>query len=118
MAGDGIDGFTLKLGVPKRTGGGYVFVYGAAPAPPGPALLRQVQLPLACCQPRKARVSEITTPDRLRFGAPPPGSRVIIVTRQQLDGWRGLPMRFDVIIPDRQGPAAPAKAPPNHQTGA
>jgi hypothetical protein len=36
---------------------------------------------------------------------PWPGSRVIIATQQQLNGWRDIPKRLDVIVPVRQAPA-------------
>ena len=43
------------------------------------------------------------------FGAPWPGSRVIIATQQQVDGWRDLLRRLDAIVPGGQGPAVPLK---------
>ena len=43
--------------------------------------------------------SDITELYVKRYGKPPPGSRVIILIVQQLDGWRDNPQRTDAIVP-------------------
>jgi hypothetical protein len=107
MAGDGSDGFTLKLGVPK-TPAGYILVFAARPRGRGRRYCDK--LPYLCLLPApKGGVSEITAQYCERHGVPWPGSRVIIVTQQQLNGWRDLPRRLDVIVPGGEGPATKPK---------
>ena len=37
-----------------------------------------------------------------KFGNPPPGSRVFIQTRQQVDGQQDLPVPTDVVVPGKR----------------
>jgi hypothetical protein len=107
MAGDGKHGFTLKLGVPK-TPGGHILVFGARPCSPGRRYCDKLRY-LGLLPAPKGGVSEITAPYCERYGVPWPGSRVIITTQQQLNGWRDIPRRLDVIVPAGQGPATKPK---------
>jgi hypothetical protein len=111
MTGDGVDGVTLMIGVPKVPAG-YVLVFGARPYSPGRRYCDKFRY-LGLLPAPKGGVSEITTLYYERYGMPPPGSRVIIVTQQQVDGWRGMLMRLDVIVPLGPGPAARPKRRPS-----
>jgi hypothetical protein len=103
MAGDGGDGIALKLGVPKRPVG-HILVFGARPRSPGRRYCDKLRF-LGLLPAPKGGVSNITAQYCERHGMPWPGSRVIIATQQQLNGWRDIPRRLDVIVPGRQGPA-------------
>jgi hypothetical protein len=107
MAGEGRDGFTLKLGVPKLPAG-HILVFGARPCSPGRRYCDKLRY-LGLVPAPKGGVSEITAQYCERHGVPWPGSRVIIATQQQLNGWRDIPRRLDVIVPREQGPAAKPK---------
>src|ERR1039457_7028604 len=107
MAGEGRDGFTLKLGVPK-TPAGHILVFGARPCSPGRRYCDKLPY-LGLLPAPKGGVSEITAQYCEKYGVPWPGSRVIITTQQQLNGWRDIPRRLDVIVPVRQSPAAKPK---------
>ena len=104
IAGDGRHGLTLKLGVPKAPVG-HILVFGARPCSPGRRYCDKLRY-LGCLPAPSGGVSDITAQYCARHGVPRPGSRVIIATQQQLNGWRDLPRRLDVIIPARPVPAA------------
>jgi hypothetical protein len=104
MAGDGSDGFTLKLGVPKVPAG-HILVFGARPCSPGRRYCDKLRY-LSLLPPPTGGLSDLTAPYCERHGVPWPGSRVIIATQHQVDGWRDIPRRLDVIIPGGPGPAA------------
>jgi hypothetical protein len=103
IAGDGGDGITLKLGVPKPPVG-HILVFGARPCSPGRRYCDKLRY-LGLLPAPKGGVSNITARFCERHGMPWPGSRVIIATQQQLNGWRDIPKRLDVIVPVRQAPA-------------
>src|ERR1035441_3148950 len=103
MTGDSRDGATLLLGVPKVPAG-HVLVFGARPCSPGRRYCDKLRY-LGLLPAPKGGVSEITARFCERLGMPWPGSRVIIATQQQLNGWRDIPKRLDVIAPLRQVPA-------------
>jgi hypothetical protein len=107
MTGDGRDGVTLLLGVPKVPAG-HVLVFGARPCSPGRRYCDKLRY-LGPLPAPKGGMSEITALYYEKHGVPPPGSRVIIALQQQVDGWRGIPRRLDVVIPSRQGPAPKPK---------
>jgi hypothetical protein len=107
MTGDGRHGFILKLGVPKAPVG-HILVFGARPCSRGRRYCDKLRY-LGLLPTPKGGVSEITAQYCERHGVPWPGSRVIIATQQQLNGWRDLPRRLDVIVPGGQGPAAQPK---------
>ncbi len=103
MAGDKRDGVTLKLGVPMRLAG-HILLFGARPCSPGRRYCDKLRF--ICVLPAASRgVIDITARYCERLGVPWPGSRVIIATQQQLNGWRDISRRLDVIVPVRQGPA-------------
>ncbi len=102
MTGGGRHGFTLKLGVPNPPAG-HILVFGARPCSPGRRYCDKLRY-LGPLPPPSGGVSDLTAPYCEKYGMPWPGSRVIIATQQQLNGWRDLPRRLDVIVPARQGP--------------
>ena len=103
MVGDGSDGFTLKLGVPKVPAG-HILVFGARPCRPGRRYCDKLRY--LCLLPAPTGgLSDLAAPYCERHGVPWPGSRVIIATQHQVDGWRDIPRRLDVIIPGGPGPA-------------
>jgi hypothetical protein len=53
---------------------------------------------------------DITEPYLKKFGNPPPGSRVFITMRQQVNGWRNLPQRLEAVFRPSTAPATPAKS--------
>jgi hypothetical protein len=52
---------------------------------------------------------DITEPYLRKLGNPPPGSRVFISVRQQVNGWRTLPHRLDAVFRLTTNPATPAQ---------
>jgi hypothetical protein len=107
VAGDDKAGFILKLGVPGAPEG-HVLVFGARPCSPGRRYCDKLTY-LGLLPAPSGGVSEITTLYCKRYGVPRPGSRVIIAIQQQMNGWRNLPMRLDVVIPSEQAPATKSK---------
>ena len=107
MTGDGIGGATLKIGVPKALAG-HVLVFGARPCSPGRRYCDKFSY-LGLLPAADGGASDITTQYYEKYGVPRPGSRVIILTQQQVNGWRDMLMRLDVVVPLEQGPAARPK---------
>jgi hypothetical protein len=107
LTGEGRGGVTLKLGVPQAPEG-HVLVFGALPCSPGRRYCDKFSY-LGLLPAQKEGVSEISTLYYERHGVPPPGSRVIILMQQQVNGWRDIPRRLDVVVPLRQGPVAQPK---------
>jgi hypothetical protein len=107
VTGDGRDGLTLRLHVPQLPSG-YVLVFGARPCSPGRRYCDKLRY-IGLLPAPSGGWSEITTLYRRKYGVPPSGSRVIIATQQQLDGWRDRLMRLDVIVPAVPGPATRPK---------
>ena len=87
----------LKLSVP-RTPATDILVLGAAPCSAGVSFVNHFvilgRLPAA-----QAGYSHITELYAARYGAPPPGMRVFIRTRQVRDGWGDVPIQTTPIVP-------------------
>jgi len=111
MAVVGRHKLTLKLGVPKALAG-HILVFGARPCSPGRRYCDKLTY-LGVLSAPSGGVCEITALYCDRYGVPQPGSRVIIATQQQVDGWRDMLQRHDVIIPGGPGPATNPKRPRN-----
>jgi hypothetical protein len=107
VVGDGRDGLTLKVHVPKAPSG-HVLVFGVRPCSPGRRYCDKLRY-IGLLPAPSGGWSEITTLYCKKYGVPPSGSRVIVATQQQLDGWRDRPMRLDVIVPDRPAPGTQPK---------
>jgi hypothetical protein len=107
LTGDGKYGVTLKLEVPEVPVG-HVLVFGARPCSPGRRYCDKFSY-LGLLPAPNGGVSDISTLYYERYGVPWPGSRVIIATQQQVNGWRDMLMRLDVVVPLGPGPAAQPK---------
>jgi hypothetical protein len=107
MVCDGRAGFALKLGVPKLPTG-HILIFAARPCSPGRRYCDKLRY-LGPLPAPSGGMSDITTRFCEKYGMPLPGSRVIIATQQQLDGWRGILRRLDVIVPAGRSPAAQPK---------
>lgn len=107
MVGDGRAGITLKLGVPKLPAG-HILIFGARPCSPGRRYCDKFRYLGLLPAPFRG-MADITARFCEKYGMPLPGSRVIIATQQQLDGWRGILRRLDVIVPVGRSPAAQPK---------
>jgi hypothetical protein len=107
IAGHGPHGATLKLVVPKVPAG-HVLVFGARPCSPGRRYCDKWKY-LGLLPAPSGGVSDISLLYYQVYGVPRPGSRVIIATQQQLNGWRDMLRRLDVVIPVDQGPATRPK---------
>ena len=106
-ADEGIWGVTLKLNVPEDWEG-HILVFGARPCSPGRRYCDKLRY-LGPLPAPSGGVSDITAPYCERHGVPRRGSRVIIAIQQQVNGWRDLPMRLDVIVPGGKGLAGPPR---------
>jgi hypothetical protein len=107
ITGKGRDGVTLKLRVPTVPEG-HVLVFGARPCSPGRRYCDKLRY-LGLLPAPSGDFSDITTLYYERYGVPWPGSRVIIATQQQVNGWRDMLMRLDVVLPGGQGQAVQPK---------
>jgi hypothetical protein len=87
----------LKLPV-STTPATDILVFAAAPCSAGVSFVNHYvmlgRLPAA-----EAGYSHITQLYVARYGAPAPGTRVFIRTRQTRDGWNDFPLQTDAIIP-------------------
>ena len=105
---DGRGGFTLKLGVPEVPAG-HILVFGARPCNAGRRYCDKFCY-LGLLPAPVGGLSNITKLYCEKFGEPWPGSRVIIATQHQLDGWRGILLRIDAVVRGGQGlPAKPRR---------
>ena len=107
VVGKGQAGITLKLGVPKLPAG-HVLIFGARPCSPGRRYCDKFRY-IGLLSAASGSMCDITARFCEKYGMPPPGSRVIIATQQQLDGWRDILRRLDVIVPAGRSPAARPK---------
>jgi hypothetical protein len=107
IARDDSDGFTLNLSVPKVPAG-HILVYGARPCNAGRRYCDKFCY-LGVLPAPVGGVSDIARMYCAKYGRPRPGSRIIIATRQQVDGWRGILLRIDAIVPGGQAPATKPK---------
>ena len=77
-----------------------IMVFGQAPCSAGRCKRRNVSY-LGLLTPRQDGRSEITEMYKAKFGEPPPGTKVFIVTCQQKNGWKGFDHESSAIVPDR-----------------
>jgi hypothetical protein len=77
-----------------------IMVFGQAPCSAGRSKRRNVSY-LGLLPPKQDGRSEITDLYKAKFGEPPPGTKVFIVTCQQKNGWKGLDHESSEIVPDR-----------------
>jgi hypothetical protein len=77
-----------------------IMVFGQAPCSAGRAKRRNVSY-LGLLTPGQDGKSEITAMYKAKFGEPPPGTKVFIVTCQQKNGWKGLDHESSEIVPAR-----------------
>jgi len=113
VATGGRDGVRLKLGVPMRLAG-HILIFGARPCSSGRRYCDKLRY-ICVIEDASRGVIDITARYCERLGMPWPGSRVIIATQQQLNGWRDIPRRLDVIVPEGKGPTLkpkPRRTPP------
>src|SRR5208283_4346733 len=75
-----------------------IMVFGQAPCSAGRRKRRNVSY-LGLLSAAEDGLSDITAIYVARFGAPRPGERVFIVTRQQKDGWEGYDQQTSEIVP-------------------
>ena len=103
MIGDGLDGFTLLLGVLKVPAG-HTLVFGSPPCPAGRRVCRDYRFLGLLPAPHRG-ASDITELCLRKFRNLPAGSRVFIRTWQQVDGWRApYPVQTTVVIPGKPAP--------------
>ena len=93
-------GIALLLSVPSAPAE-FIKVLGAPPQNAGRRFCADFRYlgPLPALE---GGVSNITEQYVKKFGNPPPGSRVFIQTRQQVDGQQGLPVQTDAIVPGKR----------------
>jgi hypothetical protein len=77
-----------------------IMVYGQAPCSAGRRKRRRVAY-LGLLPAREAGRAEITALYTARFGEPPVGDKVFIVTRQEKDGWQGFEHETSEIVPPK-----------------
>jgi hypothetical protein len=65
---------------------------------------------LGLLPPPKRGVCDVTKLYVKKYGNPPPGSRVFIQTRQQVDGQQDLPLQTDALVPGKWQPRRTAGA--------
>ncbi|MGO8929222.1 MAG: hypothetical protein ACLQU3_20340 [Limisphaerales bacterium] len=94
-----------------------IMVFGQAPCSAGRRKRRNVSY-LGLLSAAQDGLSEITALYVARYGAPRPGERVFIVTRQQKDGWEGYDQQTSDVVPAApQGQQAVATATSTLQPG-
>ena len=77
-----------------------IMVFGQAPCSAGRSKRRNVSY-LGLLRPGQDGRSEITDLYKAKFGEPPPGTKVFIVTCQQKNGWKGFDHESSEIVPER-----------------
>ena len=77
-----------------------IMVFGQAPCSAGRSKRRNVAY-LGLLPAPQDGLSDITDLYVARYGEPPAGTKVFIVTRQQKDGWEGDDYETNEIVPDR-----------------
>jgi hypothetical protein len=77
-----------------------IMVFGQAPCSAGRSKRRNVSY-LGLLPPEQDGKSEITDLYKAKFGEPPPGTKLFIVTCQQKNGWKGLDHESSAIVPGR-----------------
>ena len=89
--------FDLKLSLPTAPATD-IIVFGAAPCSAGVSFVNHFTI-LGRLPAAEAGYSHITKLYVDRYGAPPPGTRIFIRTRQQREGWADLPTQTTAIVP-------------------
>ena len=77
-----------------------IMVFGQAPCSAGRSKRRNVAY-LGLLPAPQDGMSDITDIYVARYGEPRAGEKVFIVTRQEKDGWEGLPQETSEIVPDK-----------------
>jgi hypothetical protein len=90
----------LQLSVPSAPAE-YTKVLGSPPQNAGRRFCADFRY-LGLLPAPKGGVSDITEQYVKKFGNPPPGSRVFIQTRQQVDGQQDLPVQTDALVPGQR----------------
>lgn len=103
----GRDGIVLKLRVAKAPAG-HILVFASRPYNAGRRYCDKF-LYLGLLPAPVRGESDITKLYARRFGPPWPGSRVIVHTVQQLNGWRDLPQRTEAVFRGKQAHVAQSK---------
>ena len=86
-----------------------IMVFGQAPCSAGRRKRRNVSY-LGLLSAAQDGLSEITSLYVARFGAPPPGQKVFIVTRQQKDGWEDYDQQTTAVVPPQAQQTLPTAA--------
>jgi hypothetical protein len=98
----GSGGIALKLDVPSAPGE-HTTVWGSPPCNAG----RQRNWDYRYLGPLpvpQSGMSDLTELYVEKFGEPPAGKRVFIQIRQHVDGWKGIPVQRDALVPGKAGP--------------
>jgi hypothetical protein len=77
-----------------------IMVFGQAPCSAGRSKRRNVAY-LGLSPSPVGGMIDITDLYKARYGEPPAGTKVFIVTRQHKDGWQGLPQETSDIVPGK-----------------
>jgi len=96
----------LKLTAPVTAD---IMVFGQAPCSAGRTKCRRVSC-LGLLPPAQDGLCDITALYEARYGAPRPGEKLFIVTRQQREGWESYDQETSEIVPEAP-PPPPAPAP-------
>jgi hypothetical protein len=86
-----------------------IMVFGQAPCSAGRRKRRNVSY-LGLLSAAQDGLSEITAMYVARYGAPRPGERIFIVTRQQKDGWEDSDQQTTEIVPPQSQQTLPTAA--------
>jgi hypothetical protein len=87
----------LKLSVPIEPATP-VLVLATGPCSPGVSFAKHFAI-IGVLAAAEAGYSKITDLYAARYGAPQPGTRIFIRTRQVLNGWEDMPKQITAIIP-------------------
>jgi len=76
-----------------------IMVFGQEPCSRGRTKRRNVSY-IGLLPPPIGGRSEITRLYKAKFGEPRPGQKVFLVTCQEKDGWKGLDLETNAVVPD------------------
>jgi hypothetical protein len=96
---NGANGIRLRLNVREPVAED-IMVFGQAPCSAGRSKRRNVSY-LGLLPAAQNGLSDITALYVARFGEPPAGAKVFIVTLQQQDGWEGYELETSEIVPEQ-----------------